>query len=323
VVSSENPYKIVVFSARELLLPENFKAWETCQDGYQVSVMGDRDRAIQANGERVRCDHLFSAEKNALTLETRVASNDNLRRRLRIQGLMPTLSPRIVHLLEHQDRLINMLKAWMLGWINKEDTGNGVIWQLNAPHIGVVDICSERADKKEDMLSVMARFVFASNLRNLSHGDLHEEVQDAWETWKRDIERGLLDSIAFERAMCDLIGELDRDIRRLIRAGNVVSTLDANNFEATCVDQARKYMESQNPSDKVRERIQRYLDDPSRNLPLAHQVLSDLSRLDQNSLPLVTDIEAHLQFVNIVLRLLLTDLHTEVDQYQRQARRRA
>jgi hypothetical protein len=319
VVSSENPYKIVVFSARELLLPENFKAWETCQDGYQVSVMGDRERAIQANGERVRCDHLFAAEKNALTLEMRVASDDNLRRRLRIQGIMPTLSPRIVHLLEHQDRLTNFIKVWMLGWFNKKDTSSGVIWQLNAPHIGVVDICPEQ----EDLLSVIARFVFASNLHNLDHGDLHEEVQDAWETWKRATERGLLDSIAFERAMCDLIGELDRDIRRLIRAGNVVATLNADNFEATCVDQARKYMESQNPPDKVRDRIQRYLDDPSRNLPLAHQVLSDLSRLNQNSLPLVTDIEAHLQFVNIVLRLLLTDLHTEVDQYQRQARRRS
>ena len=319
VVSSENPYKIVVFSARELLLPENFKAWETCQDGYQVSVMGDRERAIQANGERVRCDHLFAAEKNALTLETRVASDDNLRRRLRIQGIMPTLSPRIVHLLEHQERLMNLIKAWMLGWINKEDTGNGVIWQLNAPHIGVVDICSEQ----EDMLSMMARFIFASNLRNLSHSDLHEETQDAWETWKRNVERGLLDSIAFERAMCDLIMKLDRDIRRLTRAGNVVATLDANDFETTCVNQAREYLESQNSPDSLKDRIQRYLDDPSRNLPLAHQVLSDLSRLNQQSLPLVSDIEAHLQFVNIVLRLLLTDLHTEVDQYQRQARRRA
>lgn len=318
VVSSENPYKIVVFSARELLLPENFKAWETCQDGYQVSVMGDKERSIQANGERVRCDHLFAAEKNALTLETRVASNDNLRRRLRVQGIMPTLSPRIVHLLEHQDRLTNFIKVWMLGWVRKEDTRNGVIWQLNARHIGIVDICSEQ----EDILSMVARFVFASNLRNLDHRELHEETQDAWEDWKRRIDDGLLSTIDFERTMCDLVAELDRDIRRLVRAGNIVATLDAAAFEAGCTAQARKYLETPNLPNSVIARIERYLNDPSRDLPLAHQVLSDLSRSNQNSLPLVSDIEAHLQFVNIVLRLLLTDLHTEVDQYQRQARRR-
>ncbi|MDW8299972.1 MAG: tubulin-like doman-containing protein [Anaerolineae bacterium] len=317
VVSSENPYKIVVFSARELLLPENFAAWETCQSGYQVTVIGDRDRGIPANGERVRCDHLFAAEKNALTLEMRIANNDNLRRQLKIGALMPTLNPRIVHLLEHKDRLEHFVKAWLFGWIKRVDTGSDGIWQLEAQHLGPVDICSD----SEDMLSVIARFVFASNLRNLEHDRLRDEVRETWESWKRTPERGLLGLLDFELAMCDTQSALD--LRRIFAPNSTLMTdvLKRDTFEQVCADKAKQHLDKATaqagsllPSAVV-DRIGRYIEAPYRQLPLAHQVLSDLSRLNANSQPLVADAEAHLQFVNIVLRLTLMDLYNNVSDH--------
>lgn len=323
VVSSENPYKIVVFSARELLLPENFAAWETCQSGYQVTVVGDPSRSIPANGERVRCDHLFAAEKNALTLEMRVANDDNLRRRLRLSAPMPTLSPRIVHLLEHKSRLEHFIKAWLFGWIKRVDNGSGNIWQLDAPHLNLVDICPDT----EDMLSVMARFVFASNLRNLDHDRLKDEVSETWETWKRTPERGLLNLLDFEQAMCETQNALD--LRRIMAPNSTLMTsvLNREVFEQACAESAKKHLEKVNQSENalpeaVVARIQSYINAPHEGLPLAHQVLSDLSRLDNNSQPLVPDAEAHLQFVNIVLRLTLMDLYNNVNDYIRQTRGR-
>jgi predicted house-cleaning noncanonical NTP pyrophosphatase (MazG superfamily) len=319
VVGSENPYKIVVFSARELLLPENFTAWETCQRGYQVSVLGDPGLRIDPNLERVRCDHLFAAEKNALALESRIARNDNLRRRLGINQLMPTLNPRIVHLLEHRERLERFLKAWMFDYVGVELESEQ--WQLKVPHTDLVDICS----REEDMLSVIARFVFANNLRNLNHDRLKMEIEEEWTTRKRRNPQILLDQLDFECAMCDITIRLSDSIRRIITDSSLQTVerpLNSEDFKQACERQVREKVEEAKYREDVLERIKAYLEDMTKNVPLAHKVIEDLCR-ERNGQPLVSNAEAHLQFVAIVLRFLLEDLRSEVNDYilQRGGRR--
>lgn len=319
VVSSENPYKIVVFSARELLLPENFAAWERCRADYELRVLGDPQRGINANGERVRCDHLFAAEKNALTFEMRIANDDNLKRQLRITEGMPTLSMRIAHLLEHKDRLEHFIKAWLFGWIKRVDAVGGALWQLNAPNMNLVDICPET----EDMLSVIARFIFASNLRNLDHNYLKNEVTTFWEEQRRTAASTLLSHLDFERAMCDIGITVDLRAIFVPNSTQLRRLLEGKTLEQHCTEQARQYLQKQSGlPEEVAARIQRYVENPYEDLPLAHQVFADLSRLDANSQPLLADAQAHLQFVNIVLRLMLTDLYNEIDQLMRQTRPR-
>jgi hypothetical protein len=219
VVDSESQHKIVVFSARELLLPENFSNWAINKDGYSLQAQGNQTMNIPANPDRVRNDHLFAAEREAVRLEIEYA------RQYQMGDDFVILDQRLVHLLENHHRFDAFLRMWAKGWIGTErlDTyQDRLIWRIQLPQtlaLPAIDIAD--ADVA-DMLGVVARYV--SYGRGMNNRDINfKPIIDALETDARALRRDktqeklLADAFEFEAKAARDIGSAI--VRRIVQLG--------------------------------------------------------------------------------------------------------
>ena len=296
LVGSENKNKIVVFSAEELLLPQYYSEWDQCQEKYRMLVIGNSQFKIDPHYEQIQCDHLFAAEQNALELEWRFQRNG--------YGPLPLLSHRLVHLLEHWERLAYFFRLWALDCIQRVETGgHRMIWVINNPLDPAdpdqsIPLCER---DNNDMLSVMERYVVYGRPLGDTEGyirydHLHEDTDKALDTerWLNSPKgrKQLLNIYEYERqaaedtsqALQEALGEkLDRPIRDIRKA------LDS------FFEQRRKNTRSYRQT-------------------LAEELAYDLTRTKERSEDMVPEGErqTHLDAIRVVTRLFYEEFAQQV-----------
>jgi len=287
LVQSENPHKIVVFSANELLLPEHFAEWGECQEDYRTLVIGDRPRKIDSHYEAIQCDHLFAAEQNALELEYRYQRRN--------YGSFPTLGHRLVHLLENRDRLKRFFQLWAIDCVKRvEGRNNVVIWTIVNPRRpkATIALCPRT---NNDMLGVMERYVLYGHPmdddeRYIEYDYLHEDLDEVLNgTWlnNRNQRRALLKRYAYESTMAAEIGQV---LERVI---------------------TRRVPEIREALNKI---VETEREKPDYRHTLAEALAYDLTRMGDRSEDLVPASErnVHLDAIQIVTRLLFEELANDV-----------
>jgi hypothetical protein len=308
-VGSSNPHKIVLFSARELLLPENFAEWTNSMDSYQLLVAGDPMQTILPDLDRIRDDHLFKSEQNALWLENRFRQEDP-------RGRFPVLNQRLVHLLENKDRLDDFLRMWTFGWVNdRQGDRRELIWSIHyIDGDGSERSIKELVNKADiDMIAVMARYVIYGRDRNnqeLPFKAIEKCSESFYDQYKYDRKKSkeLLEIFRFE-------AEMSRTVFRVITQRLEVQTPPAGIRKAldaatTTVTRPTSYNilstpEQQADEGEETETRQRY------RRTLAEEIAYDFTRSRQGE-PLVTNQEAHLQMLEILLYHLYTVLADEI-----------
>lgn len=289
LVRSENPHKIVIFSANELLLPEHFAEWRQCQNDYRTLVVGDRSRGITSHYETIRSDHLFAAEQNALEMEYKYHRQN--------YGNFPTLGHRLVHLLEHRDRLVRFFQLWAIDCVRlTEGRGGAVIWTVVNPRRpnNVFALCPRT---NHSMLDVLERYVLYgrpmdNDARYIDYDFLHQDLEETLSnTWYEDSAQreALLMRYTYESSAAAAVGKvLPAVIERPIV--DIREVLDQS-FEA----------ERQKPDYR---------------LTLAEELAYDLTRMRERGAELIPSGErrVHLDAVQILTRLLFEDLANGVRQ---------
>ncbi|MGB1285891.1 MAG: tubulin-like doman-containing protein [Aggregatilineales bacterium] len=275
VVGSTNANKIVVFSAREMLMPENFNEWEATMRAYQVTVRGDGRTNTEENLELVRCDHLFAGEKQALAMENR---------HYKKTGNFPILNHSIVHLLEYYERMEDFLRMWVLRWINIEEASRQderPMWVIETDNnqLGTTQLSP---DDDTDILSVMSRYItHGRDMRgnSLDYNRISRRLSNTInEDWFQDDEksRQLLGLFRYEAQVCE-------DFLRLIGKG----------------------INNQNKPDEfeplINELVEELRAEENYHSTLAEYVAYDFSRKVNTGEPLVSNIEAHQQMLEFVL----------------------
>ncbi len=322
-LQAENPNKIVVFSARELLLPEQFGEWDECYKEYNTQIIGDPGRKIPADLESVRCDHLFMAEQRAVELEARVRSavqkNPDIfgkdeKGTYRYNGQqLPVLNARLVHLLASQDRLRDMIKIWILGWM-AEDQG---FWTLNLPGQRPVQLSSAVS---ADMLTMFSAFV--SDETWVAAAFDYQTVQARLaQAWKQELSVNLSSIQArckFEQEMCGLIRLLHTELMLLTPGLAGVQRAQAEAYLPLRQPLAPDILEAtlQGIYDDLHwdaNAIADYRDrDQHGHAALAHQFCKDFIMMSGQDQPLINNLTAHEQAVEFVLYFLFGDLLTEL-----------
>lgn len=103
LMDSEDPYRFTVISAEEMIPAQDFSAWEECEAAYLELLHDEPGLATTL--------HVFPAEVAAAKYERKL--ND-------LQRSRSILHPRVVNLLEHEERLQQFLLAWTYGFIRKQ-----------------------------------------------------------------------------------------------------------------------------------------------------------------------------------------------------------
>lgn len=289
-VGSENPHKIVIFSANELLLPEHFAEWGKCQEDYQTLVVGDRNRNIKSHYEAVSADHLFAAEQNALELEYKYQRMN--------YGGFPTLGHRLVHLLENRDRLVRFFQLWAIGCVRRVEGRSGaVIWTVANPQNAndTIALCP-RAN--HSMLDVLERYVLYgrpmdNEERYIDYDFLHQDLEEALNTWYRD-------SAKLEALLARYIYESTAatDLGRVLSASAVI--------ERPIADIRRA----------LDQKLEAERQQPTYCLTLAEEMAYDLTRMGERNAELIPlgERRVHLDAIQILARLLFEELASDIRQ---------
>lgn len=295
-VDSESKKKVVVFSARELLLPHEFGEWEKAKDAYHLQVLGDRGRQIAANFESVKNDHLFRGEQEALTLEHLYSRRDRNR-------AFPTLDQRLVHLLENRPRLEQFLNLWMFGFVVDEqhdDDDTGRQWRIQFPReAGVEDIpLANHGDI--DMLGLMARYAaYGHDIggNEIPFKEVEHVLKDLLKTSRRSADASLTlwQRYDFEarvaKGFAGIIEErINRTQNREVRPEAIKRDLD----------RALEDLNPQRPQSYITEGVGR-----GYRRALGEELAYDFT-ITRDGNPRVTNVTAHLQAMQVVLYLLYT-----------------
>jgi hypothetical protein len=117
VVESDDPFKLTIFRADNLMPSQNFDQWEKCRDAY-ISVLNDP--TIDITPESI---HILPAVQNAAKMELHM--KEVLMSNYRI------LTPKIVALLENSDNFFLFFLAVALGYIKRQaDSDGDFYWSL-------------------------------------------------------------------------------------------------------------------------------------------------------------------------------------------------
>lgn len=294
VQTSENPNKVVMFRARELLLPEDFAEWHAGFVAYQQEVSGFRDR-VNANFERIRCDHLFAAEKNALELENRYFQLDRVE--------FPILNFRLVHLLENRDLVVNFLQMWTLGWFYIQEgmvnsRGDTVsMWMWQTPRDNRANELLEWDE--QDVLSAVERFVIGGNdFRGapLPYPRMIQVLRDNLnQDWYNDPAKRTALAARYHAE---------------VQIGQAYYT-----FLQTELDTSADRDELRKQLDAERDRIWDSIDLPEGvdEFPSFMEELAfDIARVSKDGNPVVSNVEGHMQGMNIMFAFLFDELGRHV-----------
>lgn len=131
LVTINNPSKIIVFSAREVLLCEHFAGWSTGEQNYADYLVGNTHRGVESNPNFVRFAHILSPEQTAIDIElAHVRNSAGHRTPLRL------LDPATVDLLEREDILLSFISLWLLDrvqYVRLPDTVVRARWTISIP----------------------------------------------------------------------------------------------------------------------------------------------------------------------------------------------
>lgn len=279
VVGSENPNKVVIFSAREVMLPEAFAEWNQCQKAYEEMVIGKTRSGVHESYGLVRCDHLFAAEKNALELEVQA---------VRDGAEFQVLRPRLVHLLEQQDKLIELLQMWALGWLSSDGPATGMgerAWAILIPQTGGLSTRVVLADYTgKDMLTVMAAYSISGH--DMRGRDLpYRQITAALEadlSARFRAEGGAAKLLADYKYQADAADKFSALIQNGLTMGWTPDTFDQQ-LQHT-VDQTRAESDYRST--------------------LAQELADDFTKSNEGANVLVTDAETHLQAIRMLVKPL-------------------
>ena len=117
VVESDDPFKMTIFRADNLMPSQNFNQWEKCKEAY-ISVLNDPN--IDITPESI---HILPAVQNAAKMELHM--KDVLLSDYRI------LTPKVVALLEDSDNFFLFFLAIAVGYLKKKTNNAGdLYWSL-------------------------------------------------------------------------------------------------------------------------------------------------------------------------------------------------
>jgi hypothetical protein len=102
LVESDDPFKLTIVRSDDMIRPEDFVAWEECRDAYEQLIHDEPDQAILLQA--------FPPEVTAAKYERKLGE---LRQQWRV------FHPKVVMLLEDEQRLRLFLKAWAYGFIRQ------------------------------------------------------------------------------------------------------------------------------------------------------------------------------------------------------------
>ncbi len=311
-IDSENAHKLVVFSAREVLLPEHFAEWERCQGRYQTMIIGDPNNNIPPNPRHVQCDHLFGAEKAALDFERLVSTDLNVRQRiLPPNQRMLTLSSRVVQMLEFQSRIRDFLKIWIFGWAQIRDVGNDYVWTVSVGDMRPTDI-APRA-RTQDFLSVFLSYSNGQNpqMQGFDYRLAHQLVDRKWDEMRRAEGMSLQQRCEFELHACGIMDNLREPIDNLLAPhsrATLTGVIPVANFNGVRANNIQRFLNRQDLTDEIRARAQNYTQNYQNAPPLAHLFAEDFTYTADNGVdPRITDAEAHRQMVEVILHFMLKE----------------
>jgi len=292
IVGSENPYKIMVFSAREVLLPEAFAEWETCRNHYQQQVIGDPANHIVSQYESIRADHIFAAEQNALMLEKQHYEA--------YPGVdFPILNYRVVHLLEDNENLHDFLFMWGMDWVRAAQIERNKISTIAPPEPEPETLLCPLSGN--DWLTIIARYTTVGNdfhNRPINYERLASLFNKALDNvWLASDETSseLMRRFQYEAQMAkELAGVVEEQLRLHGRHDDIKRALDH------CLA----------PIKQQAEEGEVYYS------TLAEAIAYDFTRVMDGGESLVLNHEAHLQMLKIVLVGKFTALAQEVKNHR-------
>lgn len=144
LVESEDPFKLTVVRSNDMIKPEDFTAWEECRTEYQTLIHDEPDQAVLLQ--------TFPAEVTAAKYERKL---EKLRAHWRI------FHPRVVMLLESEERVRQFLQAWAFGFIRQErDARSGrTYYELNIPGSRSQPVHLTDPEKPFDIFTLMNQFL--------------------------------------------------------------------------------------------------------------------------------------------------------------------
>ncbi len=298
-VESDNANKVTVFSSRELIMPESFAEWVNTKEAYETMLFGDRRNNIAADFDLVRNSHLFAAEREALRLEAQYYQSEVTNEDMQI------LDQRLVHLLEEHKRFGQFLNVWARGWINLEKdnpTDAEMFWRLRLPdEYNVVLTLARRGEV--DMLGFIAKFVIYGKTmqgRDINYTQLDRVMENVRRQTMAspDNARALLGAYLFEVKTAELM------------AGAVKHQLEVSGDQ---IDPSSMKAYLDKVAATIDDRPAHYVEASNRR-SLAEEIAYDFARYDQNANPLVSNTNAHLQAMEMLLRLKYSDMARVLEQ---------
>jgi hypothetical protein len=300
LMDSQNPYRVVIFSADELLLHTNFNEWENTYTLYRSVLRGDARQGIEANSEAVIYNHLFKAEQKALDIESRYFHKNT--------AFNDTLDQLLVQFFENEDIFKLFLRLWVLNCIRRTTETVGVNGQVDVWEASVGDNTLGRASfapyVDETTIGMISRFVNKRtdlNGQMLNLKALSNQVEQYLRTnFYSDAERGqaLIQRCELEIAQAknaSLLLEHQREMGAVLPAQfeDVVGKI----FDAKAEDRASLAPFFGVKADKL--------------LTLADMVMSDFGENTTDYQPLVSNVKAHLQMLQVVLPVVMDDLRNQ------------
>jgi hypothetical protein len=117
LAESDDPFKLTIFRADNIMPSENFNMWEECRDAY-FNVVTDDNKDTSPESY-----HMLPAVQNAATQEIK------MKKALKMK--IPLLSPKVVALLENYEKFEQFFEANAFGFIEKVVNRNGTYyWRL-------------------------------------------------------------------------------------------------------------------------------------------------------------------------------------------------
>jgi len=297
VVTSENPDRVVVFKADEVQLCKEFKVWAESYESYAALTHGDPLRAIIPQLDTVKYTYQFKAEIQAFAIE-------NAHYAATHGAFTQTLEQRLVQFLSYDANLTLFLRLWVLGCIELHQVDNELNpgmqtqqWRINTGGGDGVD--RPFALVNLDFLSVMANFVVKRrdlnnvplNFRALTHQGNAVLLNNFLAVAGR--RQALLNRVDFEIQACNAYAPR---IRQRIQLGGILPAAFQNDLEAgtQALELARQTLAGELHVDAATIH------------PLARYIAKDFTEVDdQNNDPLVSNKEAHLQMLEVMLPILL------------------
>jgi len=298
-VDSDNSNKVTIFSARELIMPESFAEWVNTKEAYRTMVIGDKRQNIPADFDRVFNDHLFAAEREALRIEYQYYQNAIT------DAELPILDQRLVHLLEEHGRFNQFLNMWAQGWVTAEKdnpTDSEFLWRIHLPEEYNITITLARRGEV-DMLGLIAKFVIYGKTmqgRDINYTQIDrvmENIRRQTMAAHADAET-LLEAYRFEAKTAEKMAEAVR--YQLEMSGDQIEPTSMK----THLDRT---------AEAFTDRPERYVTANNRR-SLAEEIAYDFARYDQNANPLVSNTNAHLQAMAMLLRQKYGDLARVLEQ---------